>query len=263
MIELCGASLLFRFPEACPWAVLEVSLVRGLPGREKGAGDSCPRVPLSHVDDHADRVPASWVERGGVMGPLYPGEALWLEVSSRKGPEGRPPYPFAVKAGTGKLNFLTLAPWKDALDARTQDYAACPPQRWIAGITDRSGDMRGMVARELFSEQTVEKSVTGHARFGGVQLAAYPMHPELYASLFGVRPVEKEYAVHERAAEFSPDLGVEWGGPVDEGVLPDPHGYAAWDQSRTARAFVHLADARAWKRLTGQEPPPPLDGPTS
>jgi hypothetical protein len=28
---------------------------------------------LKHLEDYADRIPADWRERGGVMMPLYPG----------------------------------------------------------------------------------------------------------------------------------------------------------------------------------------------
>ena len=36
------------------------------------------RFPLRHVDDYKDTVPAPWIERGGVLMPMYQSEALWI-----------------------------------------------------------------------------------------------------------------------------------------------------------------------------------------
>ena len=41
------------------------------------------RFPLRHVDDYKDTVPAPWMERGGVLMPMYQSEALWINFSTR------------------------------------------------------------------------------------------------------------------------------------------------------------------------------------
>lgn len=55
--------------------------------------------PLRHIDDHADAVPSSWMERGGVMMPMYQAEALWLNFHGD--------YPVALKVGAGKINAVS------------------------------------------------------------------------------------------------------------------------------------------------------------
>src|SRR5213079_3168726 len=57
------------------------------------------RFPIRHVDDYKDTVPAPWIERGGVLMPMYQSEALWIRFSTC--------YPFAVKVAAGKINAVT------------------------------------------------------------------------------------------------------------------------------------------------------------
>lgn len=40
------------------------------------------RFPLRRVADYPDTAPAAWLERGGVMLPVYQREAMWLSFSA-------------------------------------------------------------------------------------------------------------------------------------------------------------------------------------
>ena len=111
MIELKSDGLVFSFPEVHKLARIEVGFQRTLriPDDDKkyplppGLG----RFPLRHVDDFAQRVPDTWLERGGVMLPMYQSEALWVNFSGH--------YPFAVKVAAGKINAVTGDEWTDDL----------------------------------------------------------------------------------------------------------------------------------------------------
>ncbi len=265
MLELFPTELRFSFPDLEPWAILSVVLVRSARLPENGAARPLfpgnDRLSLLHVDDFADGLPPAWRERGGVLAPLYPGEGVWIGLSLGSGFGDPIPYPFAVKAGTGKVNMLTLDPWKEDLDLRTQDYAFCPPQRWIPGMAGQDRSLRQLVATPLHSGRTVEEALLGEARHGGIQLAVVPMRHDAYRAFCRKFSRKSHGRLAESLAAFEPDLGMGWGAPIREEILPDPHGVSAWDPSRMNRVFIHLADARSWKNITGEDPPPPLAGP--
>ena len=109
MIELQNDELVFRFPEVHEDAALTISFQRTLriPDDNRdyplppGLGD----FPLTHVDDHADRVPETWVKHGGVLLPMHQAEAMWISFHAE--------YPMAVKVAAGMVNALTGKQWKN------------------------------------------------------------------------------------------------------------------------------------------------------
>lgn len=82
MIELRHDQLTFAFPDVHPDAKLRIEFLRTLRIPDDDQDHLLPpglgRFPLRHVDDHAQRVPSSWMEHGGVMLPMYQSEAMWL-----------------------------------------------------------------------------------------------------------------------------------------------------------------------------------------
>src|SRR5215207_8035868 len=50
--------------------------------------------PLRLVRDYANRVPAAWAKRGGVILPMYQREAMWLSFGGN---------PHALQVGIGKV----------------------------------------------------------------------------------------------------------------------------------------------------------------
>ena len=102
------------------------------------------RFPLRHVDDYKDTLPAPWIERGGVLMPMYQSEALWIRFSTR--------YPFAVKVAAGKINAVTGDPWSRDLQADPQNYLVLPEQPWLDGFAVRKGVIRQFVAMPLGGE---------------------------------------------------------------------------------------------------------------
>jgi hypothetical protein len=129
--------------------------------------------PIERVDDYKDRVPASWVEHGGVFFPMWQREAMWL---SFKGD------PTAVKVAAGKVNAVSGKTWSqelvgaDTTDSRNpvQDYMVVPQQPWLDGFNVGKAVIKQFVAMPLGMGYTVEAQVTGKEDFGGLQLLIVP-----------------------------------------------------------------------------------------
>lgn len=229
-------------------------------GRTYPLPPSLGRFPLRHVDDFADRVPQEWLQRGGVLMPMYQAEALWMNF------EGQ--YPFALKIAAGKVNAVSGGSWQEGLQRRPQDYVVIPGQPWLDGFAVAKGVIRQFVAMPLGAGYTVEEQLSGKAEFGGMQFQAIPMKarkyyeseilPELPTRLAQVvqRAVFKDLmadAVMECCASAS--LGLGAGGKMRQEIYKDPHAAEDWDLEHSSRCFVHLCDALMWREITGENPP--------
>ncbi len=263
MIELKSDGLVFSFPEVHKHARIEVGFQRTLriPDDDKkyplppGLG----RFPLRHVDDFAERVPERWLERGGVMLPMYQSEALWVNFSGL--------YPFAVKVAAGKINAVTGDEWTDDLQKEPQDYMVPPDQPWLDGYCVEKGIIRQFVAMPLAGEYTVEAQITGEAEHGGIQIIAYPMSRKAYnkrferpqASLrhpaFGEGDYDLLACEDPMSVCLSADMGLAAGGQMEQEIFDDPYKFKEWDQEHSGRCFVHLANSLAWRSITQEEPP--------
>ena len=253
MIELKKDALEFRFPEVHKDAVLRIELQRTLRIPDDGKTYSLPpglgRFPLRHVDDFAERVPSTWLKRGGAMLPMYQSEALWLNFSSE--------YPFAVKVATGKINAVTGDAWNDGLHRRPQDYLSIPQQPWLDGYCVEKGMIRQFVAMPLGSGYTAEEQLTGAADHGGVQIVAYPIKAEVWERM-KKRQTRRMMAPQVCSAVYEcmdMDMGLAPGGRMRQEIYDDKHKLADWETSHSSRCFLHLANALVWRSVTGEEPP--------
>ena len=264
MIQLQEDSLTIRFPEVHPRAALEVTFHRTFRIPDDGKSYPLPPslglFPLEHVDDHEDRLPAAWKERGGVMFPMYSAEAMWISFSST--------YPMAVKVAAGKINAVTGEDWNESLARGEQDYLVVPTQPWLDGYTTEKGKIRQFVAMPLGTGYSVEEQLTGKAEHGGIQLLVHPMKKERYEehmrsrSDMGVWDASSSFDEDvvcfqsaPAAIEMSPDMGLGMGGSMRQEVYSDEFGRDAWETSERARCFVHLVNAMLWKTLTDKEAP--------
>ena len=115
---------------------------------------------MQHVDDHANKLPTSWLEHGGIFFPMYQAEALWINFSSWH------QYPFAVKIAAGKINAVSGENWSDKLNHPPpsgnvpQDYLAIPEQPWLDGFSIGEGLIRQFVAMPLGEGYTAEEQLT-------------------------------------------------------------------------------------------------------
>jgi len=220
--------------------------------------------PLRHIEDYSDRLPPKWGERGGVMLPIHQSEALWLSFHSE--------YPMALKIGTGKICAVSGDDWSDGLTSEPQNYCALPDQPWLDGYCVEKGVIRQFVAAPLNEGFTVEEQLTGKGEWGGIQLEAWPLNPQIYwEEELRVR-VDKEWEQWLRGdclredsmlaccaliarCKSAPEMGLAAGGRMRQEIYAgdrDPSDYIACDGNR---CFVHLCNAEQWELITGEAPP--------
>lgn len=224
--------------------------------------------PLRHVDDFADQAPSSWLERGGVLMPMYQAEALWISFGGG--------YPFAVKIASGKINAITGEDWRSGLNRQPQDYLVLPEQPWLDGFAVEKGIIRQFVAMPLGAGYSVEEQLTGKADFGGIQIQVFPMKaavyfrdevlPNLPKRLAEILPdLLPEPEFEERILRCCPSpmmcaessMGLGAGGRMKQEIYQDEHDPDVWDTEQTSRCFVHLCNSLVWREITGKNPPQP------
>jgi hypothetical protein len=258
MITLEQDRLVFRFPDVHADAVCAIDFQRTLRIPDNGKTYPLPpgfgRFPLRHLDDHAPRLPASWLKRGGVMLPMYQAEAMWICFRSDGDWDG---YPFAVKIGTGKINAVTGEGWSNNLNRDPQDYLAVPKQPWLDGYCVKKGVIRQFVAMPLGDGYSVEEQLTGEAEWGGAQIIVFPMKAERYEALVKAR---KESMVLRRQAVFAcapvgAAMGLSAGGRMKQEIYTDPYELADYDQRHGHRCFVTILNSAAWRVATGERAP--------
>ena len=250
MIELNDDRLVIRFPEVHEDARLTIDFQRTLripdDDREYPLPAGLGRFPLRHVDDFPRSVPASWIEHGGVMLPMYQAEALWMWFGGD--------YPFAVKIATGKINAVTGEEWRDGLNRGPQDYLTAPDQPWLDGYCVEKGVIRQFVAMPLGKGYTAEEQITGRADVGGLQIVAYPMKREVYQRRESRHRLGAAVLSKAMAGE-SAGMGLAPGGRMRQQIFRDRGELSDWDQRHRARCFVHIANALQWRDITGEAPP--------
>ena len=294
MLTLENNQLVFKFPEVHKDATCRIEFQRTLripdDNREYPLPPGRGSFPLSHVDDYKDRVPASWVEHGGVMLPMAQAEAMWIRFTSR--------YPFAVKIAAGKINAVSGEAWRPELQRKghwavqgpahdllarapheqaafeeslkhqarreyipgEQDYVTLPSQPWLDGFNVGQGKIRQFVAMPLGDGYTVEEQLTGEALHGGLQIIVYPIKPEFYvpptpSPLRGMLFFASAAMPNSVASAASAEMGLAAGGLMKQKIYEDTYGYDKWDQTHSSRCFVHLLNSTAYRAVTGKEPP--------
>ena len=266
MIELKSDQLVFSYPEVHPEAQLSIGFQRTLRIPDDDRTYPLPpglgSFPLRHVDDFAPTVPAGWLERGGVMFPMYQSEAMWLHFNTHTVSGHWVEYPFAIKVAAGKIDAVTGEPWSNGLHPRPQNYMVAPGQPWLDGYCVENGTIRQFVAMPLGSGYSAEEQLTGRAEHGGLQIVAYPMKRDVFERRYPTRR-------HDRAKrrgggealgclmECAPAMGLAPGGRMKQDIYDDPFDFSDWDTTRMSRCFVHIANSMVWSSITGQRPPTP------
>jgi hypothetical protein len=263
MITLEHDTLIFRFPEVHEDATLRVDFQRTLRIADDGRSYYLPpglgRFPLRHIDDHAERVPAAWRARGGVMLPMYQAEALWISFIGNQ-------YPMLVRVAAGKINAVTGEPWSDRLQqGGRQDYLVVPTQPWLDGYCTEKGVIRQFVAMPLGAGYSPEEQITGRAEFGGIQIMVHPLRREAWARLLDERlswqssfRADGDMIVQQAtsyALACAPDMALGMGGRMRQQIYGDSYRFEDWDTTVSSRCFVHLTNSLVWRAITGQAPP--------
>jgi hypothetical protein len=157
-----------------------------------------------------------------------------------------------------------------------QDYVTLPKQEWVDGFCVGEGRVRQFVAMPMGEGYTVEEQITGEAVHGGLQIIVYPLKPEFYR-----RPAPsalRSFCLGGAAASASGmsgsvysmtnssvDMGLERGMVADMGLAPgglmeqtiheDSFGVDKFDQTVSAKCFVHLLNSQQYEMVTGKKPP--------
>ncbi len=265
MIELHSDNLAVSFPELPSQPQLTIDFQRTLripdDGRDYPLPPGLGSFPLRHIDDYAPRVPASWLERGGVLLPMWQSEALWLRFDSPYIEDRDTPYPFALKVATGKISAITGKPWQRGLRRNPQDYLVVPKQPWLDGYCVEKGMIRQFVAMPLGEGYSVEEQVTGKAEAGGMQIEIFPMRADVFEKRFPLVPRRRadRFMLYDTficrcTADVAP-MGLAPGGRMRQEIYEDPFSIHDWDTEHSSRCFIHLVNSTTWLALTGQRPP--------
>jgi hypothetical protein len=258
MLELRHDALDFCFPEVHADARCRIDFQRTLripdDNRDYLLPPGLGRFPLQNVDDFAERLPAEWLQHGGVFLPMYQAEALWINFHGD--------YPCAIKIAAGKINAVTGDPWTNTLSQDPQDYVVVPEQPWLDGFAVDKGLIRQFVAMPLGEGFSAEEQLTGAGVHGGIQVLVYPMKRQVYEDLCAQRS-KMVFDLAPCARLAGPDMGLAPGGLMRQEISDDEHGIDAWDQDAGSRCFVHLMNSVAYlqatKHLPPQEPPSAAD----
>lgn len=267
MIELKKDRLEFSFPDVHPKAKLTIEFQRTLRIPDDDRTYPLPpglgQFPLRHVDDHANNVPPEWLQRGGVMLPMFQSEAMWLNFDSATINEHWASYPFAIKIATGKQCAISGEGWREGLRSDPQDYLVAPEQPWLDGFVVERGLVRQFVAMPLGSGYSAEEQITGEAENGGLQIAVYPMKREAFARRFPKQAGRKRSMSVEETlsdccfAAAAPDMGIAPGGRMQQEIYDDPYDMQDWETDASSRCFIHLCNSMVWQSIAGSAPPHP------
>lgn len=252
MISLDNNRLSFHCPEVHDEATFHIDFQRTLRIPDDGKRYPLPpglgEFPLRHVDDFPNKVPETWLRRGGVAMPMYQSEAMWVQFKSNG-------YPFAVKIATGKINAVTGEELQNHLNLDPQDYMIIPQQPWLDGYCVEQGVIRQFVACPLGEGFTAEEQITGAAEYGGVQIIVYPMKAERFAAE-NLQTSQVSMSGKPPPSPSMPEaMGLAPGGQMSQEIIEDCYGLDAWDQRHAGRCFVHLTNSAVWQAITGEAPP--------
>lgn len=218
----------------------QVRFVRTLRLPETGTYPLPPGLgnfPLRRVEDYADTVPQDWLDRGGVMLPVYQREAMWLQFSSSA--------PVALQVAVGKVCAVSGKPWRDTLTRDPQNYVPLPEQPWLDGINSGTGTVRQFVAVPMGLGATVEGQVTGEEVWGGLQLAVH----RLAGAALETWEAEQERQRAAAQAQWLAHSG------------PQPYGAPAeGDQPGTVTGYATSSDAPPLVYGAAPVAPPPVSG---
>jgi len=259
-------TLIFSFPEVHKDARFHLNFQRTLripdDGKEYPLPPGLGAFPVEHVDDHKDRAPAKWAERGGVMLPMFQSEALWIYFQTHHSSDRDGAYPMAIRIATGKVSAITGEPWTVGFNPK--DYLVAPPQPWIDGYVVEKGIIRQFVAAPLGWGFSAEEQITGKAEHGGLQIEVIPMKAEVYERRFPKRPLTfmicdmmRSAPAAAAAAGAMDSMSLAPGGKMKQQIHEDPFDFDDWDVSKRQRVFVHLANSLVWQAITGHAPPHP------
>ncbi len=260
MITLERQQIVIRFPDIHPHAEARISFQRTLRIPDDGMDYPLPpgmgNFPLHHIEDYSEKLPSKWAQHGGVFMPMYQSEALWLSFDS-----GYHNYPIALQIAAGKINAVNGEPWQEDMQFEPQGYVVTNQQPWLDGFCIEKGRIRQFVAAPLGDGVTVEEQITGEAEFGGIQIKAWPLNPNVYEEMLRNRETYPgddglDMVMCCLSEDSAPmDMGLGMGGSMKQDIYDDEFRPQDWDTSASSRCYVHLLNSMSYAQVTGHLPP--------
>lgn len=206
--------------------------------------------PIKRVEAFADKLPAHWVEKGGVFVPLYQFEALWLSFEAVKYK------PNAVQVFVGGVNAVDGGGSAE-LNSSPQNYLVSPPQLWLDGINAKDGSVRQFIAIPLGKGYSVEGQVTGVENVGGIQIKVFDPKPNLFPNQPAKHEMVEDIDSMEGLESFAPNqqMGIGAGGKMTQKIYPDPFGIETWDRNNFGELNIFIVNSNQYQSITGQMPP--------
>lgn len=238
---------------------VRIGFIRTLRVSEDGLNALPPgfgEFPLRAVDGDDPRLPGNIRERGGVMVPIYPHEAMWLSFSAKD--------PAALQIGAGGRCAVTGGDLTDELSRDPQNYVVLPRQPWLDGFKTADGEVRQFVAVTLGSGLTVERQLTGSESVGGLQMqvrrltpGALERHRTSRASWDDIDMLSCDFMAVAplMCTSESVAMGLGAGGRIDQEIYEDKFEAGDWETVPLGKVWVHLVAAADWYRFTGEPAP--------
>lgn len=246
--EVVGDVLIFNGVRIGFIRTLRVS-ENGLNALPAGVG----QFPVRVVNPSDPRLPQHIRERGGVMLPIYPFEAMWLNFSCGD--------PAALQVGVGGRCAITGGELTDDLIREPQNYVVLPDQPWLDGFKTGDDEVRQFVAVALGSGLTVEQQLTGSESVGGLQFQVRFLTPEALERWRAAksRSGDMDFMVFcdmlEESVACGAPMGLGAGGRIDQVIYEDDFDDADWQTTPAGKVWVHLVAAADWTRFTGEPAP--------
>jgi hypothetical protein len=246
-----------KFDSAYPFAVKiasgKINAVTGKPWTPNLCGPLSRPAHLQRkpVDPWHDILNRAANKPSEPFGEDFP--KVWLGT-----PEANPPNPLNIR-------------YSEPLVGGEQDYVSLPKQQWVDGFCVGEGQVRQFVAMPMGQGYTVEEKITGEAIHGGLQIIIYPLKPEFYRP--APRTVLRSFSLGGAVASASgmsgntfgmsmeksafSDMGLAPGGLMEQTIHKDAFGIDKFDQTVSAKCFVHLLNSQQYEVVTGKKPPHP------
>lgn len=260
-----------RYPFAVKIAAGKINAVTGKPWTPELKGPRSERFP------GGAQASGGLVDGGYYNGiprnpPLFGGHTVFGPDSFPAGPTPPfcPAYPVFGPAPFDNPAYRE----RSANTDEDQDYLSVPKQPWLDGFCVEKGKIRQFVAMPMGDGYTVEEQITGDAVHGGLQIIIYPLKPEFYlpprqkSALRSLNMLSGGVAYGMCAsgssaisgavgsmASAQSDMGMAPGGLMEQKIHVDSFGIDKFDQTVSAKCFVHLLNSQQYERATGKKPP--------
>lgn len=264
---------------AGPTAVLSLELQKTKRIPEDGKAHGLPpyggALPLSLARNATQRfIPREWLKRDVVLAPVANTQAMWVNFTNptRFSPfsEAAASYPFAIIMATGGVNVFDAKPWTDQLRAdpvtRQQNYVTSGSlfrsghQRWVDGYKVRDGVVRQFVATSRGSGTSIEEYLTGQVRWGGIQIAVYPLKAEVWERVKGsyMASGTRSRGLGGTRSARSLEMDMSAGGEIQQQIEFPAFAPSDYDQAKGVRFWITMVEHDAWPYLMGTQAPRPL-----